>query len=45
MKKVLKQYKLKDGDNYTVKWNGTEYDLQDRKMNTKSLILKKSLET
>ena len=31
MKKVLKQYKLKDGDNYTVKWNGTEYDLQDRK--------------
>ena len=26
MKKVLKQYKLKDGDNYTVKWNGTEYD-------------------
>ncbi len=28
---VAKQYKLNDGDNYKVVWNGTSYELQDRK--------------
>lgn len=28
---VAKQYKLKDGDNYKVIWNGTSYEIQDRK--------------